>query len=145
MQSNDARLLLHAVVPTLAIGVIAVAVSAVVAGATGAIGAVVGTALVLLVMGAGLVVLQQTARKLPQLFQMMGLLLYTVQILLVAVFMITFKDTTLFDTKAFAFTLLGATLVWIAAQTRGHMKEKILYVNPDSADAKKAETAGSPT
>ncbi|GES30627.1 hypothetical protein San01_31140 [Streptomyces angustmyceticus] len=131
--------------PTLAIGVIAVAVSAVVAGATGAIGAVVGTALVLLVMGAGLVVLQQTARKLPQLFQMMGLLLYTVQILLVAVFMITFKDTTLFDTKAFAFTLLGATLVWIAAQTRGHMKEKILYVNPDSADAKKAETAGSPT
>ncbi|MFE1766343.1 hypothetical protein ACWDBF_12445 [Streptomyces angustmyceticus] len=145
MQSNDARLLLHALVPTLAIGVIAVAVSAVVAGATGAIGAVVGTALVVLVMGAGLVVLQQTSRKLPQLFQMMGLLLYTVQILLVAVFMITFKDTTLFDTKAFAFTLLGATLVWIAAQTRGHMKEKILYVNPDSADAKKAETAGSPT
>ncbi|MCZ1007473.1 hypothetical protein [Streptomyces lydicus] len=145
MQSNDARLLLHAVVPTLATGVIAVAVSAVVAGATGAIGAVVGTVLVLLVMGAGLVVLQQTSRKLPQLFQMMGLLLYTVQILLVAVFMITFKDTTLFDTKAFAFTLLGATLVWIAAQTRGHMKEKILYVNPDSADAKKAETAGSPT
>ncbi|MEW1752433.1 MULTISPECIES: hypothetical protein [Streptomyces] len=145
MQSNDARLLLHALVPTLAIGVIAVAVSAVVAGATGAIGAVVGTVLVVLVMGAGLVVLQQTARKLPQLFQMMGLLLYTVQILLVAVFMITFKDTTLFDTKAFAFTLLGATLVWIAAQTRGHMKEKILYVNPDSADSKKAETAGSPT
>lgn len=145
MQSNDARLLLHALVPTLAIGAVAVAVSGAVAGATGAIGAVVGTVLVVLVMGAGLVVLQQTARKLPQLFQMMGLLLYTVQILLVAVFMITFKDTTLFDTKAFAFTLLGATLVWIAAQTRGHMKEKILYVNPDSADTKKAETAGSPT
>ncbi|GAA2323341.1 hypothetical protein OHT20_12345 [Streptomyces caniferus] len=145
MQSNDARLLLHALVPTLAIGAVAVAVSGAVAGVTGAIGAVVGTVLVVLVMGAGLVVLQQTARKLPQLFQMMGLLLYTVQILLVAVFMITFKDTTLFDTKAFAFTLLGATLVWIAAQTRGHMKEKILYVNPDSADTKKAETAGSPT
>ncbi|MFJ9467207.1 hypothetical protein [Streptomyces caniferus] len=145
MQSNDARLLLHALVPTLAIGAVAVAVSGAVAGVTGAIGAVVGTVLVVLVMGAGLVVLQQTARKLPQLFQMMGLLLYTVQILLVAVFMITFKDTTLFDTKAFAFTLLGATLVWIAAQTRGHMKEKILYVDPDSADTKKAETAGSPT
>ncbi|TJZ46014.1 hypothetical protein FCH28_26135 [Streptomyces piniterrae] len=145
MQSNDARLLLHAVVPTLATGALAAVVSAVVAGGTGAVGAVVGTALVVLVMGAGLAVLQHTARNYPQLFQMMGLLLYSVQILLVAVFLLTFKDTTLFDTKAFAFTLLGATLVWIAAQTRGHMKAKILYVDPDSADAKKAETAGSPT
>ncbi|MEU5212565.1 hypothetical protein [Streptomyces sp. NPDC020742] len=145
MQSHDARLLLHAVVPTLALGAIAVAVSAVVAGATGAIGAVIGTALVVLVMGAGLLVLQKTARNLPQLFQMMGLLLYTTQILFVLFFLLAFKDTTLFDTKAFAFTLLGATLVWIAAQTRGHMKAKILYVDPDSAESQKAETAGSPT
>ncbi|GAB7031006.1 hypothetical protein AB0G35_34590 [Streptomyces sp. NPDC021749] len=145
MQSNDARLLLHAVVPTLALGVIAVAVSAVVAGAKGAIGAVVGTLLVMLVMGAGLLVLQKTAKNLPQLFQMMGLLLYTTQILFVLLFLLAFKDTTLFDTKAFAFTLLGATLVWIAAQTRGHMKAKTLYVDPDSAPEKKAETAGSPT
>ncbi|AIA05938.1 MULTISPECIES: hypothetical protein [Streptomyces] len=145
MQSNDARLLLHAAVPTVAAGAIAVAVSGAIAGATGAIGAVVGTVLVVLVMGAGLIVLQQTAKKLPQLFQMMGLLLYTVQILFVAVFLIAFKDTNLFDTKAFALTLLAATLVWIAAQTRGHMKAKILYVDPDSAEGKKAETAGSPT
>ncbi|MER7989801.1 hypothetical protein ABTY53_30065 [Streptomyces noursei] len=145
MQSNDARLLLHAAVPTVAAGAIAVAVSGAIAGATGAIGAVVGTVLVVLVMGAGLIVLQQTAKKLPQLFQMMGLLLYTVQILFVAVFLIAFKDANLFDTKAFALTLLAATLVWIAAQTRGHMKAKILYVDPDSAEGKKAETAGSPT
>ncbi|ARF57429.1 hypothetical protein [Streptomyces gilvosporeus] len=145
MQSNDARLLLSAVVPTLATGVLAVGVCAVAAGGAAVLGAVIGTALTVLIMGTGLVVLQQTAKKLPQLFQMTGLLLYTVQILLVAVFVIAFKDTTLFDTKAFAFTLLGATLVWIAAQTRGHMKEKILYVNPDSAQTKSAETAGSPT
>lgn len=145
MQSNDARLLLHALVPTLAIGAIAVGVSAAVAGATGALGAVIGTLLVILVMGAGLVVLQKTAKSLPQLFQMMGLLLYTTQILFVLVFLIAFKDTTLFDTKAFAFTLLGTTLVWIAAQAHGHMKAKTLYVEPDSAATKKAETAGSPT
>ncbi|MFD9814405.1 hypothetical protein [Streptomyces sp. NPDC059080] len=145
MQSNDARLLVYALVPTLAAGVVAVAVSAALVGGAGAVGAVIGTLLVVLVMGAGLVVLQQTAKNYPQLFQMMGLLLYSVQILLVAVFLLTFKDTTLFDTKAFAFTLLGATLVWIAAQTRGHMTAKILYVDPDSAEAKKAETAGSPT
>ncbi|MFF4601446.1 hypothetical protein ACFY12_01625 [Streptomyces sp. NPDC001339] len=145
MQSNDARLLLHAAVPTLAAAVVAVGVSAVVAGAHGVVGAVVGAALVLLVMGSGLVVLQRTAKSLPQLFQMMGLMLYAVQILLVVVFMAIFKDTTLFNTRAFAFTLLATVLVWIAAQTHGHMKAKILYVNPDSADTSKAEAAGSPT
>jgi ATP synthase protein I len=63
----------------------------------------------------------------------MGLMLYTTQILLIAVFLALFKHTTLFNTKAFAFTLLASTLVWIAAQARAHMKAKILYVEPDSS------------
>jgi ATP synthase protein I len=84
-------------------------------------------------MGAGLAVLQRTARSLPDLFQAMGLLLYTTQILLLAVVLAVFKHTTLFNTKCFAFTLLAATLVWIAAQARAHMKAKILYVEPESA------------
>ncbi|UNO39925.1 hypothetical protein [Streptomyces sp. MST-110588] len=145
MQSNDARLFLHALVPTLAVGVIAAAVSGVVAGGQGAVGAGVGTLLVVALMGSSLVVLQQTAKKLPQLFQMMGLLLYTVQIGLMAVFVLVFKDATFFEPKAFAFTLLGAVLVWIAAQTRGHMKAKILYVDPDSAETKTPKTAGPAT
>ncbi|MFI8994353.1 hypothetical protein [Streptomyces sp. NPDC053542] len=145
MQSHDARLFLRALVPTLVVGALAVVVSALVAGGKGAIGAVFGVVLVLFVMGVSLVVLQQTARKYPGLFQMMGLMLYAVQILFVAVFLMAFKDTSLFDTKAFAFTLLASTLVWIAAQARGYMKAKILYVDPDTAEAKRAETAGSTT
>ncbi|MET9292424.1 hypothetical protein [Streptomyces sp. NPDC003077] len=145
MQSNDARLLLHAAVPALAVGAIAVVVSAVVAGGHGAVGALVGTALVVLMMGSGVVILQRTAKYLPHLFQMMGLLLYAVQVLLVGIFLLVFKDTTLFDLKAFAFTLLATILVWIGAQARHYMKAKILYVEADSAAQKKAETAGSPT
>jgi len=89
--------------------------------------------LVLLFMGGGLMVLLRTARQLPHLFQSMGLLLYTTQILLLMIVLITFKGTSAFDPKCFAFTLLAATLVWIAAQVRSHMKAKILYVEPDSA------------
>lgn len=145
MQSNDARLFLRALFPTLVAGALAVVVSALVAGGKGALGAVVGVVLVLFVMGLSLVVLQQTAKKYPQLFQMMGLLLYAVQILFVAVFLMAFKDTDLFDTKAFAFTLLAATLVWIGAQARGYMKAKILYVDAADSEAKRPETAGSAT
>jgi ATP synthase protein I len=143
MQSNDARMLLHTAAPTGAVGVIAIAVSAVLAGGKGALGAAFGTVLVLLFMGIGLVVLQRTARSYPHLFQAVGLMLYTTQLLLLAVFLAVFKHTTLFDVKVFAFTLLAATLVWIAAQARAHMKAKILYVEPESREDRKSEPTRS--
>ncbi|GGS27575.1 hypothetical protein AB0E75_06480 [Streptomyces griseoviridis] len=144
MPSNDARILLQAAVPTAAVGAVATVVSAVVAGGKGAIGAVVATVLVMLFMGLGLFVLQRTAKSLPHLFQAMGLMLYGAQILLLFIFLAAFKNTTLFNARAFAVTLLVATLVWIAAQTRAHMKAKILYVEPDST-AGKPEKTGRPS
>lgn len=140
MPSNDARILLQAAVPTAAVGAVAAVVSGVVAGGEGAIGAVVATLVVILFMGIGLYVLQRTAKSLPHLFQAMGLMLYAAQILLLFVFLSIFKNTALFNPRAFAITLVVGTLVWIAAQTRVHMKAKILYVEPDSGD--KPEKAG---
>ncbi|OAH15330.1 hypothetical protein [Streptomyces jeddahensis] len=142
MPSNDARIVLQAAVPTAGVGAVAAVVSGVVAGGKGAIGAIVATLVVILFMGIGMVVLQRTAKSLPHLFQAMGLLLYATQVLLLFVFVAVFKDTTLFHPKAFALTLLVATLVWIAAQTRAHMKSKILYVEPDSSTGSKPEKTG---
>ncbi|MET7681122.1 hypothetical protein [Streptomyces sp. NPDC005423] len=133
MPSNDARILLQTAVPTAAAGAIAAVVSGVVAGGEGALGAVVGTVVVILFMGIGLYVLQRTAKSLPHLFQAMGLMLFAAQILLLFIFMAAFKHTTLFNPKAFAFTLLGCTIVWTVAQTWAHMKAKILYVEPEKA------------
>ncbi|MER6430201.1 hypothetical protein ABT270_23555 [Streptomyces sp900105245] len=133
MPSNDVRILAQAAVPTAAVGAIAAAVSGVVAGGKGAIGAGVATVIVLLFMGLGLYILQRTAKSLPHLFQAMGLMLYAAQILLLFVFVAAFKHTTLFNPRAFALTLVAGTLTWIAAQTRAHMKSKILYVEPDSS------------
>ncbi|MFC9428655.1 MULTISPECIES: hypothetical protein [unclassified Streptomyces] len=143
MPSNDVRNLLHTAVPTAAVGVIAAAVSGVVAGGKGALGAAVGTLVVIVFMGIGLVVLERTAKSLPHLFQAMGLMLYTAQLLLLLIFVGVFKDTTLFHPKTFAAALVVATVVWIAAQARAHMKAKILYVEPESSTAGKAEKSGS--
>ncbi|MEV0219487.1 hypothetical protein [Streptomyces sp. NPDC050704] len=144
MPSNDVRILLQAAVPTAAVGAIAVAVSAVVAGGKGAIGAVVGTLVVIAFMGLGLFVLQRTAASLPQLFQAMGLMLYVSQLLLLLIFVSLFKDTTLFNPKAFAVALVLGTVTWMAAQARAQMKAKILYVDPDS-ESGKSEKSGSST
>ncbi|MFJ8052103.1 hypothetical protein [Streptomyces luteogriseus] len=142
MPSNDARNLAQAAVSTAAAGAVAAVISGVVAGGKGAIGAVVATLIVILFMGIGLYVLQRTAKSLPHLFQAMGLMLYAAQILLLFIFVAAFKNTTLFNPKAFAITLVVGTLAWIAAQTRAHMKAKILYVEPDSMKGEKPEKSG---
>ncbi|CAM5657295.1 ATP synthase protein I OS=Streptomyces alboniger OX=132473 GN=CP975_24500 PE=4 SV=1 [Streptomyces alboniger] len=147
MPSQDTRTLLQSAVPTAAVGAIVAAVSAVVAGGKGAIGAVVGTVVVIAFMGLGMFVLQRTAKSMPQLFQAMGMMLYVAQLLLLLIFMGLFKDTTLFNPRAFAAALVAATVVWMAAQARAHMKAKILYVEPDSdsdsSKKDKTEKSGS--
>lgn len=142
MPSNDARTLLKTAVPTAAVGVITIVVSAAVAGGKGALGALVGTLVAIVFMGLGLVVLERTAKSLPHLFQMMGLMLYAAQLLLMVIFVALFKNTTLFNPRAFAIALVVSTLAWIAAQTRAHMKAKILYVDPDSQKGEKPEKTG---
>jgi ATP synthase protein I len=144
MPSNDVRILAQAAVPTAAVGAIAAVVSGVVAGGKGALGAVVGTVIVIAFMGIGLYVLQRTAKTLPQLFQMMGLMLYAAQLLLLFIFMAAFKNTTLFNPRAFAITLVVATIAWIAAQTRAHMKAKILYVEPEPSSTTTSSTGQKP-
>jgi ATP synthase protein I len=140
MPSNDARILLQAVVPTAIAGALAAVISGVVAGGKGALGAVIGTVVVIAFMGLGQVVLQRTAKSLPQLFQAMGLMLYVAQLLLLLIFVAVFKDTTLFNPKAFAASLVAATVVWMAAQARAHMKAKIFYIDPDSGkDSEKSD------
>ncbi|MET8579319.1 hypothetical protein [Streptomyces collinus] len=142
MPSNDARNLLQIAVPSAAAGVIAVAVSAAVAGGKGALGAAVGAVIAILFMGIGLYVLQRTAKTLPQLFQAMGLMLYMAQLLLLFIFVAVFKGTSLFNPKAFALSLVVTTVVWMAAQARAHMKAKIFYVDPDSEKSEKHEKTG---
>lgn len=143
MPTNDVRILLQAALPTAAAGVVAVACSAAVAGGKGALGAVVATLVVVLFMGGGLVALQRTARALPQLFQAMGLMLYAAQLLLMFIFVAAFKNTSLFDPRAFALSLVGTTLVWIGTQTRAQMKARILYVDPASTQGATPQRTGS--
>jgi ATP synthase protein I len=142
MPSNDVRNLAQIAVPAAAAGVIAVAVSAAVAGGKGALGAAVGTLLAVLFMGIGLYVLQWTAKTLPQLFQAMGLMLYMAQLLLLLIFVAVFKGTSLFNAKTFAVSLVVTTVVWMAAQARAHMKAKIFYVDPNPEKSEKREKTG---
>jgi len=71
---------------------------------------------------------------------MAGLLVYAVQMLMIGVFIVVFKNTTLFDDKAFALTLLATALAWVGGQVRFTMKSKTPYVDPEPSVPVKAKS-----
>ncbi|MFE9422826.1 hypothetical protein ACFYNO_07680 [Kitasatospora sp. NPDC006697] len=144
MPSHDARTIRGAAIPTAVAGVLAVAISAAVAGGKGAVGAAFATVLVMVFFASGQVALDRLTRNNPQLMMAVALLVYTTQILLVGIVLAVFKDTTLFDTKVFAFTLLGCVFIWIGMQVRTHLKTKQFYVENDQKPDEQAKPGRQP-
>jgi ATP synthase protein I len=130
-------------VPAAAVGVIAAAISAATAGSKGGVGSALGMLVVLLFMGLGQLALQYVSKAMPQLFQGMALMIYSVQLVLLLGFVMAVRDTTSFDLRTFAFTLVAATVVWIAAQARAHVKSRTLYVEPATGEQRQAQGVGA--
>ncbi|MEU2625517.1 hypothetical protein [Kitasatospora sp. NPDC007106] len=136
MPSHDARIIRGAAIPTAVAGLVAAVIATLVVGTKGLIGALAAVLLVMAFFSFGQVALDRLTRNNPQILMAAALLVYTTQILLVAVVLAVFKNTTLFDTKVFGFTLLGCALIWTGFQVRGAMKAKIYYVEPEPRDDK---------
>ncbi|MFJ4964119.1 hypothetical protein EES43_20525 [Streptomyces sp. ADI96-02] len=130
MQS-DMRELLRIAAPTAAVGAIATLVGGLLAGGEGAIGAVVGCVVAILFMALGLLALQWVAKAMPHLFQGMGLVVYSAQLVLLLALIMGIRNTTLFDLQAFALSLIAAVITWVVAQTVRHARSKTLYVDPE--------------
>ncbi|MET8342599.1 hypothetical protein ACFV6B_32645 [Streptomyces microflavus] len=141
MQS-DMRELLRIATPTAAVGAIATLVGGLLAGGEGAIGAAVGCVVVIVFMAFGMIALQWAAKAMPHLLQGMGLMIYSAQLVLLLVFILSIKNTTLFDLKVFALSLVVAVITWITVQTVRHAKAKTLYVDPDAESRNRPGGAG---
>lgn len=143
MQSNDARILRGAAVVAAPVGVVATVASAMLAGGKGLIGALVALAVVTVFFGLGFAALMRLTQDKPQVTMMAGMLVYTVQMLLIGVFIIVFNGTTLFNSRAFALTLLVTALAWVGGQVRQSLTGKMLYVDPvPSAPANEPANTG---
>jgi ATP synthase protein I len=90
--------------------------------------------------GLGSAALMRLTQDRPQLAMTAGLLVYTVQILLIGIFIVVFRDTTLFNGKAFALSLLVTALAWVGGQVKQSLTSRMLYVDPEpSVPAKEAD------
>jgi ATP synthase protein I len=147
MQSNDARILRGAAIIAAPVGIVATVVSALVAGEKGLIGGVVALAVVAVFFGCGSAALMRITQDKPQVALSAGMLVYAVQILLIGVFIVVFGNTTLFNGRAFALSLLVTALAWVGGQVRHSLTSKMLYVDPvpsvpakEATDSVKAES-----
>ena len=83
-----------------------------------------------IVMGltAGLIttaVMRGTARTSPAGVMIGAMASLAGKILLLMLFLVAFRGTTLFDNRAFAFTLLAVTIAWIAGEVVGFVRAKV--------------------
>lgn len=131
MQS-DMRELLRIAAPTAAVGAIATLVGGLVAGGKGAVGAALGCVVVIVFMALGQLALQWVAKAMPHLFQGMGLMIYSAQLVLLLILIMGIRDTSLFNLQAFALSLVATVITWIVAQSVRHARSKTLYVDPEA-------------
>lgn len=148
MQPNDVRILRGAAIIAAPVGVVTTVVSAIVAGEKGLVGGVVALAVVAGFFGLGSWALMRITQDKPQVVMAAGMLVYTVQILLIGIFIIAFGRTTAFNGRAFALTLLFTALAWVGGQVRHSLTSRMLYVDPEPSvpakgDAPSVKTGSS--
>ena len=132
MPSID-RLVLRVSIPvTVAVGIVAAVIGALVAADPGKalLGAAIGTVIVVAFFTVGQVVVGAVLRTAPQMAMSVALMVYLVKIGVLFIFIILFQGTTAFDTKVFALTIVACTLAWTVAEVWIFARTKVLYVDP---------------
>jgi ATP synthase protein I len=132
MPSID-RLVLRVSIPvTVAVGIVAGVIGALVASDPGkaVLGAAIGTLIVVAFFTVGQVVVGAVLRSAPQMAMSVALMVYLLKIGVLFIFIILFQGTTAFDTKVFALTIVACTLAWTVAEVWIFARTKVLYVDP---------------
>ena len=132
MPSID-RLVLRVSIPvTVAVGIVAAIIGALVASDPGKalLGAAIGTLIVVAFFTVGQVAVGAVLRSAPQMAMSVALMVYLLKIGVLFIFIILFQGTTAFDTKVFALTIVACTLAWTVAEVWIFARTKVLYVDP---------------
>ncbi|MFL6054082.1 MAG: hypothetical protein ACJ72W_14365 [Actinoallomurus sp.] len=140
MQSNDARILRGAAIPTGIVGLVAIAAGLLLAGAKGALGSAIGLAVVLVFFTLGLLVVSYVTKVSQQLMLMAGLLSFLIKFVAVFALIAAFRGVTIWSAHAFGWTVITLTIVWLAAETNATINAKTPYTEtaPRSRDQEKS-------
>jgi ATP synthase protein I len=114
-----------------AAGAIMIALSGILGGAKGLLGAVLGVALVAVFFAISVLAVRRAARVSPQAMMMTAILTYLFKIVILLVLVARFGTTTAFNGRCFGLTAIACILVWSGAQIMWSLRLKVPYVEPD--------------
>jgi ATP synthase protein I len=133
MSQNSANnIIVKAAIPTAIVGVVTCAAAIAAKGSAGLIGAIFGAAIVVIFFTIGQVVLNRVIKSNPTMAMTVAMTMYLVKIAVLFGLLLIFKNTSAFDTKVFALSVLVCTLTWTIAEVWAFGTQKVLYVEPGS-------------
>jgi len=131
MLANYARILRRSAAMTAAVAAVMVALSTAIGGGKGALGALLGTAIVTAFFAISVIAVGTAARVSPQVMMITAIATYTAKILLLLLFVARFSNSTAFNPRLFGLTAIVCILAWSASQVTWSLRLKIPYVEPD--------------
>jgi ATP synthase protein I len=115
---------------TLLVGVLGTIIGWLVAGTPGAIGGMLGTAIVLVFFSVGQLVLGAVLKNNPQNALMVAMTLYIIKLAVLLGLLLLLQDATFFAPKVFAATIVACTLAWTFVEVWVFSRTQVLYVEP---------------
>ncbi|HEY8458139.1 MAG TPA: hypothetical protein VIL34_21285 [Actinopolymorphaceae bacterium] len=141
-------LLSGAIKPTLVVVALAIALSSVLVGSRGAVGAALGAAVVLSFSGAGLLALRLVSRSYPEVVLLVAIGSYFVRVLifggLLAVVGSVSGVDQVVDRMATALTIIACVIVWMVGELRAYVRMRLPIYDLDASDKDAQQVVNRP-
>ncbi len=131
MMAYYSRVVRWSVALTSVVAAVAVVICAVLDGAKGAYGALVGIGVVAVFFGISILAVGRAARISPMAMMVTALGTFVVKIVAFMIVLVAIGHSTAFNGRMLGFTALACILAWSAAQVGTAMRMQVLYVEPD--------------
>jgi ATP synthase protein I len=131
MSTQYARVVRWSLALTSAVAAIAVVLCAVLGGAKGTYGSLIGVGVVTVFFGISILVVGRAAKVGPMAMMAAALGSFVVKMIAFAIVLVAIGHSTAFNGRMLGFTALACILAWSAAQIVTSIKLKMLYVEPN--------------
>ena len=131
MLASYAVILRRSALITAPAALVMVALSTILGGVKGLLGALLGVGLFVVFFGISAIAMSRAARHSPQATMVTAITTYLVKIVALLFLVVRFSGTTAFNGKLFGFTVVVCVVAWTTAQVLVSARLKVPYVEPD--------------
>ena len=125
------RVVRRSIALTSVVAAVAVVICAVMGGAKGVYGSLIGVGVVAVFFGISILAVGRAARVSPMAMMVTALGSFVVKIIAFMIVLVAIGKSTAFNGRMLGFTALACILAWSAAQAVTAMRMQTLYVEPD--------------